>query len=182
MRDFGEGESEDSIKGKTQLERRQLRGSTPSFIYLFKYWKIASAFSGDSLRGKKINDKSHASNGESVKDGFLTLGEYCRNLHVFYMYCLDLRKVLKETLWWKQCYYMNAYMWNLERWYWWTYLQSNNEDADIENKPMDTVGERECGMNWESSMQTHTLPYVKQTASGNLLCGSGNSHRGSVSA
>lgn len=28
IRDFGEGESEDSIKGKTQLERRQLRGPT----------------------------------------------------------------------------------------------------------------------------------------------------------
>ena len=39
--------------------------------------------------------------------------------------------------------YINAYMWNLEKWYRWTYLQSRNRDTDIENNRMDTkVGER----------------------------------------
>ena len=27
--------------------------------------------------------------------------------------------------------YINAYIWNLERWYWWTYLQGGNRDRDI---------------------------------------------------
>ena len=33
----------------------------------------------------------------------------------------------------KQISYINEYIWNLERWYWWTYLQGNSGDADIEN-------------------------------------------------
>ena len=40
---------------------------------------------------------------------------------------------------------------------------------------MDTVGEGEGGMNWESSMETFTLPYVKYVASGNLLSDTGSS-------
>ena len=32
---------------------------------------------------------------------------------------------------------VNAYIWNLERWYQWTHLQGNNGDADIENRLMD---------------------------------------------
>ena len=32
-----------------------------------------------------------------------------------------------------------------------------------------TVGEGEGGMIWESSIETYTLPYIIQTASGNLL-------------
>ena len=34
---------------------------------------------------------------------------------------------------------------------------------------MDTAGEGEGGMNWESSMEAYTLPYVKQVANGKLL-------------
>ena len=33
-----------------------------------------------------------------------------------------------------------AYMWNLETWYRWTYLQSRNRDTDAENKCMDNEG------------------------------------------
>ena len=33
---------------------------------------------------------------------------------------------------------------------------------------MDTVGEGEGGMNWESNIETYILPYVKQIANGNL--------------
>ena len=38
----------------------------------------------------------------------------------------------------KQISYINACMWNLEKWYRWTYLQSRNRDTDIEKKWMDT--------------------------------------------
>ena len=37
------------------------------------------------------------------------------------------------------------------------------------------MGEGEGGTNWESSMETLTLPYVKETASGNLLYEAGSS-------
>ena len=40
----------------------------------------------------------------------------------------------------KQVLYMNAYMWNLEKWYRWTYLKSRNRDTDVENKYMDIKG------------------------------------------
>ena len=53
--------------------------------------------------------------------------------------------------------YINAYIWNLERWYWWTYMQGNNGDADIGNRCVDTVGEGKRGTNWESSMETCTF-------------------------
>ena len=45
----------------------------------------------------------------------------------------------------KQISYINAYIWNLERWYWWTYLQCSSGDAGIENRIVDTVVEREVG-------------------------------------
>ena len=35
---------------------------------------------------------------------------------------------------------MNAYMWNLEKWYRWSYLQNKNRDTVVEGKPMDPNG------------------------------------------
>ena len=43
----------------------------------------------------------------------------------------------------KGTWYINAYIWNLERWYGWTYLQGRNRDA--ENRLVGTVGEGEGG-------------------------------------
>ena len=42
--------------------------------------------------------------------------------------------------------------------------------------------EGDRGTNGKSSMGTRTLSYVKQIASGNLLCGSGGSNRVSVTS
>ena len=61
----------------------------------------------------------------------------------------------------KQILYINTYIWNLERWYWWTSLQDSKEDADKEYRLADTLGEREGGTNWKSSIETYALPYVK---------------------
>ena len=61
----------------------------------------------------------------------------------------------------KQISHTNAYIWKRKRRYCWTYLQGNNGDTDLENRLVDTVGEEEGGMNWENSIETHTLPYVK---------------------
>ena len=35
-----------------------------------------------------------------------------------------------------------ANMWNLKKWYKWTYLQNRNRVTDAENKLMDTKGEK----------------------------------------
>ena len=35
--------------------------------------------------------------------------------------------------------YINTYIWNLEVWYWWSYLQGRSGDADTENRFMDKV-------------------------------------------
>ena len=61
----------------------------------------------------------------------------------------------------RQILYINVYTWNLKRWYWWTYLQGSDGDADIEKRLLDIVGERLGGMIWKNSPKTYTLPYVK---------------------
>ena len=65
----------------------------------------------------------------------------------------ELRKWERE----KQILYINAYMWNLEKWYKWTYLQSRNRDTEVENKHMDTKegkeGWDELG-NWDWHLYT----------------------------
>ena len=59
----------------------------------------------------------------------------------------------KET----QKSYMNAYIWNLERWYWHSYTHSCKGDTDIKNRLLDTVG-GEGGMIWQNSTETYILP------------------------
>ena len=53
----------------------------------------------------------------------------------------------------KQTLFINAYIWDLEKWYWWTYLQSRNRDADVENGKL--VGTAEEG---ESVSITYKWP------------------------
>ena len=57
----------------------------------------------------------------------------------------------------KQISYINTYMWNLEKWYRWPYLQSRNRGTDVENKYMDTKEEGEGERNWEVGIDTYTL-------------------------
>ena len=65
----------------------------------------------------------------------------------------------------RQTLLINAYIWDLEKWYWRTYLQSRNRDADVENgKLVGTAEERESGMDWESRADIYTLPCRGQTA------------------
>ena len=70
-------------------------------------------------------------------------------------YCTEWSKSERE----KQISCMNTYIWNLERWYWWTYLQGSNGDTDIKNRRKDKSGgvEEEGGTNGESNMEAYTL-------------------------
>ena len=74
----------------------------------------------------------------------------------------------------KQISYINTYIWNLERWYWGTYLQDSKEDADIENRLLNTEGEGKGGINWESSTETYIT--ICKIDRGNLLYDSGSSN------
>ena len=38
--------------------------------------------------------------------------------------------------------YINKHMWNLEKWYRWSYLQGRDRDADVKNGLLDTMGKR----------------------------------------
>ena len=53
-------------------------------------------------------------------------------------------------------------MWNLEEWYRRSYLQNRSRDTDVENKRMDTKGERggweELG-DWDSHIHTIDTMY-----------------------
>ena len=64
----------------------------------------------------------------------------------------------------KQILYISAYIWNLEKWYCWTYLKGKNGDTDVENGLVDTVGEGESEMNGESSINICTLSCVEWIA------------------
>ena len=58
--------------------------------------------------------------------------------------------------------YINTYIWNLEKWYRWTSLQGRNRYTDVQNKHMDTKGERVGGgMNWVIGIDTYTLIHIK---------------------
>ena len=62
----------------------------------------------------------------------------------------------------KQVSYINAYVWNLKKWYRWTYLWDRDRDAGVENGHVDTgCGEGEGGMNWEIRIDIYTPPRVK---------------------
>ena len=82
----------------------------------------------------------------------------------------------------KQILYTNAYIWNLKKNSWWTYLQRRNGDTDIENWLVDTAGEGEVRTNWESSIDIHTLSCVIQITIGKLLHGTGRPARPSVTS
>ena len=61
----------------------------------------------------------------------------------------------------RQTLCINAYIWNLERWYQWSYMQSSKGDTDVKNRLLDSLRECKGGMIWENSIETCTLPYVK---------------------
>ena len=77
----------------------------------------------------------------------------------------------------KQILSYSTYMWNLEKWYRRTCLQSRNRDTDTENKHMDTKlrGWGTNRMNWEIRIDIYVLLYIKQITNENLEYSTGNS-------
>ena len=58
-----------------------------------------------------------------------------------------LESVIQSDVREKQILYINAYIWNLEKWYRQTYLQGRIRDTDIEKGLMYRVREGESGAN-----------------------------------
>ena len=61
----------------------------------------------------------------------------------------------------RQIPYDIAYMWNLEKWYKWTYSQNRNRVTDVKNKLMVTRREKGGGINWKIGIDVYTLLYIK---------------------
>ena len=76
-----------------------------------------------------------------------------------------------------QVWDMNTYMWNLEKWYRWSYLQNRNRETDVEDKHMDIKRGRGSEMNWEIKIDIYTLLIlcIKYITNKNLLYSTGNS-------
>ena len=55
---------------------------------------------------------------------------------------MDLETIIQSEVSQKEKKNINTYMWNQEKWYRSFYLQNRNRYTDIENKCMDTKGEK----------------------------------------
>ena len=72
----------------------------------------------------------------------------------------------------KQIWYINTHIWNLQKLYWWTYLQGRKKDADVANGPVDMVGKKVGQM--KSGTDRHPLPWVQWPAGGELPYSTGS--------
>ena len=64
----------------------------------------------------------------------------------------------------KQISCINTYIWNLEKWSWWTYLQGQEWRCRHRDILVDIAGGGEGGTNGENSIEAYTRPY------GSLAC------------
>ena len=87
---------------------------------------------------------------------------------------MDLESVIQSEVSQKekQIPYINVYILNLEKWYWWTYLEDRSRYANVESQHVDTEVEGEEGVNWEIGTDVYAPPCVKRITSGKLPCSS----------
>ena len=48
-------------------------------------------------------------------------------------------------------------------------MQDSERDTDVQNSPLDSVGEGEGGMIWENGIETCIISYMKRVASPGLM-------------
>ena len=68
----------------------------------------------------------------------------------------------------RQILYINTYIWNLENGMDDPTCRAAKE-TQVTNRLLDYVGEGKGGMIWENTIETHTLPYLKQMTSASLM-------------
>ena len=57
-------------------------------------------------------------------------------------------------------------------------MQDSKRDTDVKNRLLDSVGEGKGGMIWENSIETYTLPYVKEMTGASSIHEAGHSKPG----
>ena len=95
---------------------------------------------------------------------------------------MNLEPIIQSEVsqkWKTNIIYYHILLWNLEQWYWWTYLQGSNGDSDTESRLRDTGRGKERVRCIERVSWTYII--ICKIAKGNLLYVSGNSNRASVS-
>ena len=120
----------------------------------FFFLKIAMAFRG--LLSFHTACKNFCSN--SVKNAIgpligISVGSFCRVVDGPRVCHTEWSKSERKK--WIAC--IKACMWNLEKWYWWTYLQSSNRHPDMENRHADTGVEGAGGTNREIRIDIYML-------------------------
>ena len=77
----------------------------------------------------------------------------------------------------KQVLCISTHIWNLQKLYWWAYLQGRKKDADVENGPVDTVRKKKVGQ-----MNRVALTYIHYCEQNGQLAGSCCAARGAQPA
>ena len=72
-------------------------------------------------------------------------------------YCTGWSKSERE----RQMLYINTCVWNLERWYWWTYLQGSNWRCTHREQTCEQCEKERVGWIWESIMETYAFSSVQ---------------------
>ena len=66
------------------------------------------------------------------------------------LYCLSHQRSNKSERE-RQILHINTSVWNLGRWYWWTYLQGSSGDIDVVNRFVNSLG----GGGWDELKEQH---------------------------
>ena len=84
---------------------------------------------------------------------------------------MDLEPIIQSEVSQKETdkYRVLTHIWDLERWYWRSYMQGSKGNTDVRKRRLDSVGEGEGGMIWQNAIETCTLPYVKQMTSASSM-------------
>ena len=116
------------------------------FPNLLAYWEL-----------QEQSEKVHIYNGMLLSPKKEYIGLSSKKVDEIRGYYTEWSKSERE----KQISYIDTCIWSLERWYWWMHLQGSNGDTDPQNRLVDTEKEGEGGTNWESGIDTYTLPHAK---------------------
>ena len=97
--------------------------------------------------------------------GLLTGMPVTKDLETVIQNETNQKKEKKKTL------YINTFMWNLEKWYTWTYLQGRKTDRHREQPygQYPDLSSQVRGINWETGTDIYILLYMKQITNENLL-------------
>ena len=130
--------------------------TTPCFIIWYVYWYNTDTKITKILKGEKHYKPIHVINTDSkiictilahqtyhfIKREITTTKESFSKIVLTFQ--------MKSEANQKNILYIITYIWALEKWNWWTYLQGRNRDADIESGLVHKAGEGEFGNNRDS--------------------------------